>query len=171
MSHSFLLFVVIIGVIIIAVVLLKRVLTKHSLEPQSYPYEKIPSFFSPAERSFLGVLEQAINGQYRFMGKVRLADVVKVKGGMNKSMWQSAFNRIQSKHLDIVACDPATLAVQFVLELDDESHNQANRQARDQFVDKVLEAAGIPVFHFIAKKRYSVQDILNKLSGVKIQEK
>ena len=167
MFHSFLPLIVIVVVVVIASAVLKTtLLTKGSREPRGYPYEKAPAFFSPAERSFLGVLEQAINGQYRFMGKVRLADVVKVKGGMNESVWQDAFNRIQSKHLDIVACDPATLAVQFVLELDDESHNQSKRKARDQFVDKVLEAAGIPVFHFITKRGYSVQDIRNTLSGM-----
>jgi hypothetical protein len=97
-------------------------------------------------------------------GKVRLADVVKVKTGMSGSAWQKAFNRIQSKHLDIVACDPATLMVQFVVELDDETHRQSRRQARDEFVDKVLQAAGIPVFHFIAKRGYSVQDVRGAFS-------
>jgi hypothetical protein len=98
------------------------------------------------------------------MGKVRLADVVKVKGGLNKSSWQNAFNRIQSKHVDIVACDPATLSIQFVVELDDSTHSQSRRQSRDQFVDNALQAAGVPVVHVTAKKGYSVQDIQSILS-------
>lgn len=105
------------------------------------------------------------------MGKVRLADVVKVKGGMNKSSWQTAFNRIQSKHVDIVACDPATLSVQFVVELDDSTHSQSRRQNRDTFVDNALQAAGIPVVHVTAKKGYSVQDIQAVLSQAGIATK
>ena len=165
MFHSLLPLVGILVVFVIIVAVFKVLLMKGKREPQDYPYEKEPSlFFSLAERSFLGVLEQAVNGQYRFMAKVRLADVVKVKTGMSRSARQSALNRIQSKHLDFVACDPATLMVQFVVELDDETHRQSRRQARDELVDKVLQAAGIPVFHFIAKRGYSVQDVRGVLS-------
>ena len=164
MFHSLLPLVGILVIFVIIAAVFKVLLAKGKREPQDYPYEKEPCLFSPAERSFLGVLEQAVNGQYRFMGKVRLADVVKVKTGMSRSARQNAFNRIQSKHLDIVACDPATLMVQFVVELDDETHRQSRRQARDEFIDKVLQAAGIPVFHFIAKRGYSVQDVRGVLS-------
>ncbi|MEW6108117.1 MAG: DUF2726 domain-containing protein [Nitrospirota bacterium] len=136
-------------------------------EVKDYPYEKETTLFTPAERSFLGVLEQALDSKYRIMGKVRLADVVKVKHVNNKSTWQKAFNRIQSKHLDFVACDSTSLAVKFVIELDDKSHTQAKRQDRDLFVDKVLEAAAIPVYHFVAKQQYSIPEIQATLFGNK----
>ena len=134
---------------------------------EDYPYEKELALFTAAERSFLGVLEQAVDGKLRIMGKVRLADVVKVKRQNNKSTWQKAFNKIQSKHLDFVACDSATLAVKFAIELDDKSHNQSARQERDSFLDKVLEAANIPVFHFQAKRTYAIQELQNSLFGNK----
>jgi Protein of unknown function (DUF2726) len=155
----------VVGVILlIAAAVIKKILAKKARGPQSYPYEKEQALFSPAERSFLGVLEQAVNGRYRFMGKVRLADVVKVKGGLDKSSWQNAFNRIQSKHVDIVACDPETLGIHFVVELDDSTHAQSRRRARDQFVDNALQAAGITIVRVAAKKRYSVHDIQSTLS-------
>jgi len=157
----FIIFVIII--LLVTASIIKTILNKKKPEPQNYPYEK-QSLFTPAERSFLGVLEQTVNGQYRIMGKVRLSDIVKVKGSMNKSSWQNAFNRIQSKHVDFVACDPATLNVQFIIELDDSTHNKSNRQERDQFIDNTLKAAGIPIFHITAKKSYSVQDIQNIIS-------
>lgn len=123
------------------------------------PYQKEPYLFTPAERSFLGVLEAALGNQFRVLGKVRLADVIRVKPGLSGSARQQAFNRIQSKHLDFVACDAKDLAVKFVIELDDSSHQQSSRHARDEFVDKALAAAGVPVFHFPAKRTYSIQDI------------
>ena len=138
---------------------------------QTYPYEKEPALFSPAERSFLGVLEQVINNRYRLMGKIRLADIVKVKSGLNKSAWQNAFNKIQSKHIDIVACDPTTLSVLFVIELDDKTHSQSKRQNRDQFVDDTLSVAGIPIVHFAAKDSYSLQEIENILSKAGVLDK
>jgi very-short-patch-repair endonuclease len=158
-------------VLLLVIVATIKILRQKAQGVQNYPYEKEQSLFSPAERSFLGVLEQADNGRHRFMGKVRLADIVKVKRGMSKSAWQNAFNKIQSKHVDIVACDPASLSVQFVIELDDSTHGQSKRQDRDQFVDNTLRAAGIPVIHFLAKKAYSVPDIQVTLSQVEVVPK
>ena len=123
------------------------------------PYQKEPVLFTPAERSFLAVLEPALGDQFRVLGKVRLADVIRVKSGLSGSERRQAFNRIQSKHLDFVVCDPNDLSVQFVVELDDSSHQQARRLARDEFLNKALAAAGVPVFHFPVKRSYSVQDI------------
>jgi hypothetical protein len=98
------------------------------------------------------------------MGKVRLADVIKVRSGMNETGWQSAFNRIQSKHLDFVVCNAKDLAVQYAVELDDQSHDRAKRQGRDEFVDKALQAAGVPIFHFSAKRSYAVAEVQKTLS-------
>jgi hypothetical protein len=146
-------------IFLVVAAVLKKVLGAKTQEPKTYPYKKEQALLSPAERSFLGVLEQTANGRYRFMGKVRLADVVKVKGGMSKGSWQNAFNRIQSKHLDIVACDPATFDIRFAIELDDSSHKQSRRQERDDFVGKALHAAGIPIAHVTAKSGYSAEEI------------
>ena len=123
------------------------------------PYQKEPALFTLAERAFLAVLEPALGDQFRVLGKVRLADIIRVKPGLSGSARQQAFNRIQSKHLDFVVCDPSDLSVQFVVELDDSSHQQSRRQARDEFLDQALEAVGVPVFHFKVKHTYSAQDI------------
>lgn len=136
---------------------------KKKKAPQGFPYKNASSLFSPAERSFLGVLEQAVDGKYRIMGKVRLADVLKVDSGLSNSEQQSAFNRIQGKHLDFVACDPTSFAVKFAVELDDKSHNKPQRQSRDEFVDKALQAAGIPMFHFKVRQAYSLQEVKDSL--------
>lgn len=139
--------------------LVKIVLPGRNKGRIALPFQKEPVLFTTAERSFLAVLEAALGNQFRVLGKVRLADVIRVKPGLSGSARQQAFNRIQSKHLDFVVCDPKDLAVQFVVELDDSSHQQSSRQARDEFLDKALTAAGVPVFHFQVKRTYSVQDI------------
>jgi hypothetical protein len=131
---------------------------------QAFPYERESTLFSQAERSFLRVLEQALGDEVRVMGKVRLADVIKVRSGMSGSAWQTAFNRIQSKHLDFVVCDSKNLSVRFAVELDDQSHTRSKRESRDEFVDKALEAAGVPVFHLSAKRSYSMQEVRRALS-------
>jgi len=156
---------IVVLVLLLAIVAVIKVFMKQKAQgEQTYPYEKVPALFSPAERSFLGVLEQVINNRYRLMGKIRLADIVKVKSGLNKSARSSAFNKIQSKHVDIIACDPESLNVQFVIELDDSTHGQSKTQNRDKLVDNTLRAAGIPIVHFTAKNSYSLQEIESLLS-------
>jgi hypothetical protein len=136
------------------------------LEKSIPNYEK-NSLFSPAERSFLGVLDNLIqselSGQYRIIGKVRLADILRVKNDSNKQNWQKAFNKIQSKHVDFVAIDPVTLEVRIVIELDDSTHNNMNRRQRDSFVDKALNSAGIPIMHFKAQESYNKKILLDSL--------
>jgi very-short-patch-repair endonuclease/predicted RNA-binding Zn-ribbon protein involved in translation (DUF1610 family) len=154
---------IIIALVVLAIIaaVLKNLIPKG--KGLALPYEKQPSLFTPAERSFLGVLEQAIGNEFRIMGKVRLGDIVKVKAGLNGKERQSAFNKIQSKHVDFIACDPNDLSIQFAVELDDKSHEREDRQDRDTFVDKVMEAAGIPIIHFQAKRSYVVQEVRDTL--------
>jgi len=152
----------VIGLLILFVIVafvVKIVLPRLASGQITLPYQKEHVLFTPAERSFLGVLESALGDQFRVLGKVRLADVIRVKSGLSRSARQHVFNRIQSKHLDFVVCDPINLSVKFVVELDDSSHQQSRRQVRDEFLDKALAAAEVPVFHFPIKRAYSVQDI------------
>ena len=131
----------------------------------SHPYQRNSVLFTPAERSFLGVLEQAVGERCRIMGKIRLADIIMVEPGLDRSARQKAFNQIQSKHIDFLACDPDDLSVQFAVELDDKSHRQAKRSQRDQFVDSALQAAGVPLFRFPVKQGYAVEEIRENIFG------
>jgi len=160
--QNFLPLIIVLVVVAIVIAVIKNLIPKG--KGQTLPYEKQPSLFTPAERSFLGVLEQAVGNEFRIMGKVRLGDIVKVKAGLDNKARQSAFNRIQSKHVDFIACDPNDLSIQFVIELDDKSHEREDRQDRDAFVDRVMEAAGIPIIHFPAKRAYAIQDIRDTLT-------
>lgn len=123
------------------------------------PYSLKPALFSPAERSFLGVLEQAIGKHYQIFGKVRIADVVATKRGLSSSNWQTAFNRINAKHFDFVLCNRDNLAVVCAIELNDKSHQKDSRRQRDAFVIEVCRAIGLPLVQVPAKRMYSVEEI------------
>jgi hypothetical protein len=125
------------------------------------------NLFSPAELSFYKVLEQAFGSKYRILAKIRLADILRVNGELEKSEKQSAFNRIQSKHVDYVLCEPGDLQVQCVLELDDKSHDAPDRIARDGFVDSALRSAGIPIAHFAARRQYAAEDIVKTVEDAR----
>ncbi|WP_097458981.1 DUF2726 domain-containing protein [Mangrovitalea sediminis] len=120
------------------------------------------SVFSPAERSFFGVLEQVLAGtRYKLLAKVRIADLIGVKRQKNHLRF---FGRISQKHFDFVICSADTLQPACAIELDDKSHDSPKRKTRDQFVDQVCNAVQLPLLHVPAQKSYSVQDVINGLS-------
>jgi hypothetical protein len=72
-------------IIIFVVVGILILLKKRETKPSYYPYQKAGSLFSPAERSFLGVLNQVVGGDVRILAKVRVADVITPKKGLSRS--------------------------------------------------------------------------------------
>lgn len=128
------------------------------------PYKKLPALFTPAERSFFGVLDQAVGKDFRLFGKVRVADVLAPRDGMNKSAWQTAFNKINRKHFDFILCAPGDLSVICAIELDDKSHQKKSRQVRDEFLVGACAAAGVPLISFQAQHAYSASDVSTKIA-------
>jgi very-short-patch-repair endonuclease len=136
----------------------------------SFSFTREPGLFSPAERSFLGVIEQVLGTEYRVFGKVRIADLMKPANGIGR---QAAFNRITGKHVDFVICDAKALSIIGVIELDDKSHKQDKRKRRDAFVDEAFASAGIPIAHFPARAAYSlvtVRDSIQQVFNLNIKE-
>jgi hypothetical protein len=125
----------------------------------AFAYRKLGPLLTPAERSFFGVLDQAVGRDYRIFAKVRIADVIGPERNPNRAEWHRAFNRISAKHFDFVLCDPATLAVVYVVELDDSSHAKPERTRRDSLVARVCRSAQLPLVRLAARRTYSLEEI------------
>ena len=132
----------------------------------AYAYEAISVLLSPAERSFFGVLQQALASNYQIFAKVRLADIVKPVRNPSRSGWQSALNRITGKHVDFVLCDTARLGIVAVIELDDRSHQRFERGMRDSLVDSALKDARIPILRVPARHAYSAVEIREQVQNL-----
>jgi hypothetical protein len=128
-----------------------------------FPYQRAPDLFSAAERSFLGVLDQAASPEYRVFGKVRVADVAALKPGLGASARQGALNRVASKHFDFVVCRAGDFSVLCAVELNDKSHGSKRALVRDEFVVGVCRAIGLPLLQVPARRDYSVVDIRAQL--------
>ena len=126
-------------------------------------YEFNKQLFSPAERSFYGVLNQAVQNEAIVFGKVRVVDVLNPSKDQSRSEWQKAFNRISSKHFDFVVCAADTLFVRAVVELDDKSHTKGKRADRDRFIEKACETAGLTLHRVKASSAYNVGEIRSML--------
>lgn len=131
-SLSMPLFILLVALLVI-IALVKY--SRKILAVADHSYIKRKTLLTEAERSFLGVLEQAVGEQYRVYAQVRLADVVSVRSGLSRARRMAAQNRINAKHVDFVLCDPMTLNVLCAIELDDASHQRMERKARDAFLE------------------------------------
>jgi len=149
-------------VVAFALALFKK---KTAKGPVGFPYQSKDVLCSPAERSFMGALDKILEKSYRVFAKVRLADIVDIQKGLSASARQSAFNRISGKHIDFLVCNANDLSIIGAIELDDKTHRAKGRQERDQFLDKTLEAAGVPLLRIKAQSAYSIKEISSGLDS------
>lgn len=154
--------VVVLFIIVVIALFLKG---KEHAGKGKLPYEKIDALFTPAERSFYGVLKQAVGGEWEIFGKVRLADVIAPRKGMSRSNWQKAFNRISAKHIDFVVCNKEDLSILCAIELDDKSHGNKSRRERDEFIESACDAAGLRLVRFPARKAYVIEEVRTTVLG------
>jgi hypothetical protein len=155
---------IIVAVIVVILAILTALKAKQPAKDGELSFDTRDTLFSPAERSFLGVLEQSLNSRFRVFGKVRLGDLIKPAKGLSNSKRTTAMNKSNQKHVDYVICSASDLSVIGVVELDDQSHGREDRAGRDAFVDQALATAKIPIAHFSAKRTYAIQDVRTTLN-------
>lgn len=116
-------------------------------------YEATPILTQNEFRNYQTLNQAAMQKGYMVNCKVRLADIVKPR---NDPQYMSRFGKIKSKHVDFVILDNR-MKVRAIIELDDKTHDRADRQKRDEFVDSILQECGYKVIH----TRYITPDILD----------
>ncbi len=162
LPNTLLILLAVVAVVVVVLVLLKMFFAK----PEKVAgYKSRERVLTPAERSFFGALEMLLSSQYRAFPKIRLADLIAPASGTDRSGFQSALNRIAAKHADFTICRESDLAILGVVELDDRSHDRADRQARDRFLEQALQSAGIPLLRIKAARGYDTVQLSSQLTA------
>lgn len=125
-------------------------------------YEKV-ALFTPAEKKFLHVLDQALGKEFRIYGKVRIADTILPKRTLSRKKWNRHFFQISSKHFDYVLCDRTSMDPICVIELNDRSHQKKERIKRDQLVEKACRSANLPLIWIAVQKEYDKREIQHQI--------
>ncbi len=128
-----------------------------------FPYRQREHFLTSAELSFFMILKTIVGERAALSAKVGLGDLFVVKTE-DQSRYRVYTNKIDRKHVDFLLCDLATMRPLVGIELDDSSHQRADRQARDEFVDQVFAVAGLPILHVPAKRTYVVAEVAAQLA-------
>lgn len=123
---------------------------------ESFPYRLRDDLLSPAELSFYHVLSSAAGSKAAICVKIGMADVLYVSRPHENAGYR---NRIDRKHIDFLLCDPATMKPLLAVELDDASHQRRDRQARDAFVEKAFQAAGLPLLRIPVRRQYDPREV------------
>lgn len=134
------------------------------LDLADLPYSSRKSILSDGERRFYKQgLAPAIGERFFIMCKVRLTDILAVPDGQ----WRATAGRkISQRHVDFALCSKKALSIVAVIELDDSSHLDDNRQRSDAYLDDALFVAGIPILRFPIYKRYqpeTIKAIINRV--------
>jgi hypothetical protein len=129
---------------------------------QSLPYRLRDDFLSPAELNFCRVLQQAVGNGVIICPKVSLGDLFYPKTG-NRRQNHAYRSRIDRKHVDFLLCDPQSMQPLVGIELDDSSHQRSDRQQRDRFVERVFEAANLPLLRQPVRSAYNIRSLVTSL--------
>ena len=146
--------------LIIAVKMMRR---RTVARLEEFPYTRNRALFSPAERSLLGALEQAVGEDYRIFAKVRVADIVSVRPTANESSWLHAFDQISAKHFDFVLCDKTDLSIRCAIELNDETDGSRQRQERNTISEGVCRSISLPFIQIRAAQVYLTIELRKKI--------
>jgi hypothetical protein len=151
--------------IVIGAVVLRVLKGRGKAPPKVCGYRRRGALLTQAELSFFRVLQQAVGDEYTIFAKVRVADVLKPDRRQEKPEWRAALNRITSKHFDFVICEPASTSIYAIIELNDRSHKDGARAARDTFLREACESAGLRLIEVEARSGYAVARIRELLQA------
>lgn len=130
-------------------------------EDQLLPYRIRDDFLSNAELSFYQALILAVPENLIVCPKVNLGDLFHVSTNEQRTKY---WNQINRKHVDFLVCDRQSMKPVLGVELDDSSHQRADRIKRDDFVDRVFAAACLPLLRQVAQKGYQIDRLRDELT-------
>jgi len=123
-----------------------------------FPFDKKQSLFTPAEKNFQNLLEQALGGKYRIINRVKLADIVTIRNGVSSRAGQTAITNAEGKYLDFAICERDNMQLVGVIDLVD-TQGKGYKIKKDWFVSGALEASSIPHIRIKVKANYTVDEI------------
>ncbi|MFT6269733.1 MAG: hypothetical protein ACJAVV_002560 [Alphaproteobacteria bacterium] len=149
-----------IAIILLALLIcISVVAIKFNNDQIEFPFLVKRQLFTAAERQFLGLIENAVAGEFRVISRVRLSDLLSLRKDTNQKIAKSAILRAGSKQVDFVLCNKSDMTPVMAIDLVYGNGQNGHNTQRDFFVNGALETASIPHVRIKAKGGYTVLDI------------
>lgn len=123
-----------------------------------FPFDSKPTVFTPAEKNFQNLLEQAMGSKYRVLNRVKLSDIITIRNGVSDRASHKAAANAEGKYLDFVICERASMKLLGTVDLVD-TQGRGYKIKKDWFVSGSLEAASIPHLRIKVKANYTLDEI------------
>jgi hypothetical protein len=123
-----------------------------------FPFDRKAAIFTPAEKNFQTLVEQALGEHYRVINRVKLSDILTIRSGVSSKASQAAKNNADNKYMDFAICERETMKLVGVIDLVD-TKGKGYKVKKDWFVSGALEAAAIPHLRIKVKASYTVSEI------------
>ncbi len=133
--------------------------------PGGLPKVQANKFFvSNAEADFFRVLRKVCGDRAHILAQVSLRQLLYFPGNQQSNPGVATWrNKVAAKTVDFVVCDPSTLRPLVVIELDEPSHSRPERQDRDDNVEAILTAAGLPWMRMLTSRGYDTRELADVL--------
>jgi len=92
---------------------------------------------------------------YHICTQVAFSALLKPASGITNSEYFSILGRYSRKRADFVVCEPATMDVIAIIELDDRTHRKKDDDQRDE----LLHAAGYSIYRYPSHQKPSVEEL------------
>jgi len=167
MQQSTIIVIVIFSAIIILKYLISKQKSKYVTEQKTrtkikpeYKYSRKKDFITPSEKEFYKILTEVVADRYYIFPQIHLSALFKNEtyGRYHKL----AFQIINRMSVDYVLCDKVTFEPVYAVELDDPSHDLADRKSRDDKLDLIFEQNNIPLIRFRDYRNLSLDDIAKR---------
>ena len=132
------------------------------VEKPKYEYKRKQFFMSRAEHECYDALVAAVGEEYYIFAQVHLPTIV-YSEARGKDRYGS-FSHIDRKSVDFVLCDKQDISPKLAIELDDRSHERADRKDRDGEVERILQNAGVPLLRLENPGQFNPVDLAQKIS-------
>ena len=128
-------------------------------------FQRKSQLFTPVERSFILLLEQAVGNEFRILCRVRLADVLCPRSQSKQS--KAAQQKASTKQLDFVLCDKEDMRPLIAIDLvsakgpvvKGKEQKEGYKTKRDWFVSGALETASVAHVRIKVKPGYTAAEI------------
>lgn len=141
-----------IGLLAAGLVLAGLLLAPRLLRGETATYGRRIYLLTPSESDFYRILRTVLADDWHAFAQVRVADLVAITGRSIRTR-RLALNKISSKSVDYVICDPQ-FRPRLVIELNDRTHDLEHRQERDRFVAKICQRAELPLVFAVNRRPF-----------------
>jgi very-short-patch-repair endonuclease len=130
-------------------------------KPPKYQYKLKHLVMTASEFEFFKTLRSVSENLYDIFPQIHLDAILdnKVFG----QSWFGAFRHINEKSVDFVLCNKDTGKIILAIELDDRSHERADRIIRDREVESILQQVQLPILRFKNNRTYTQEEVSSEI--------